>query len=209
MEVLLQPAARVLVARLGALSQRRRRRQPQRADRLGAPEDVRLRRDEGERAVLAVHEHLPAELLAQQVLGGLVVDRAYDVGDDPHGVRLLELPLDDAVARRVVVVHARRVDEHRARLERLPAARVDAHLTCSTRAVHMQCTRSSGHAAHMQCPCHAVHVQWTCRAHAVHTPQARTCLTIGQYEPHTQLVRPNGPSGQPRVHVTSSLFESM
>jgi hypothetical protein len=52
----------------------------------------------------AIHEHLPAELLAQQVLGGLVVDRAYDVGDDPHGVRLLELSLDDA--KRLALISA-------------------------------------------------------------------------------------------------------
>mmetsp|Transcript_5886 Transcript_5886/g.19484 ORF Transcript_5886/g.19484 Transcript_5886/m.19484 type:complete len:519 (-) Transcript_5886:248-1804(-) len=128
MKVLLEPLHCELVARLGALEQAGARRQPKRPHSLGAVEDVGLRRNECERSELAVHQQLPTEVLPQHVTGRLVVDRPHNIGDDPDGVGVLELALDHRVARRVVVVHARRVDQHTARREHRPVPRPHPHL---------------------------------------------------------------------------------
>ena len=92
------------------------------------PQHVGVRRHKGERAELPVHQKLPPELLAQHILGRLIVDGAHDVADDPDGISVFQVRLHHAVARRVVVLHAGRVHQYGASAQHDPLARVEARL---------------------------------------------------------------------------------
>eukprot|EP00964_Phaeocystis_antarctica_P124260 scaffold87938_cov66-Phaeocystis_antarctica.AAC.2 len=112
------------VARQAARARRRAVRQPEVLDELGRREQVGLcrdegelawyrvaGRDEGERAGEARAEQRAAQRQRHHVLGALVVARSPYIGDDEHRVRLGHHAAEHAVARRVVVMQAWRVEQ--------------------------------------------------------------------------------------------------
>lgn len=54
-------------------------------------ENVGLRTHKRHTAVLAVHEELSSEALAQQVLGCPIIDCAVNAGDHPDRVAILQI----------------------------------------------------------------------------------------------------------------------
>ena len=105
------------------------------------PEHIELRSlglqvaTEGERAGKARAEQRAAQRQRHHVLGALVVAGAPYVGHDEHRVRLGHDAAEHAVARRVVVVQARRVEQpNAARAQR--ARRADGERAAQGHAPH-------------------------------------------------------------------------
>mmetsp|Transcript_17956 Transcript_17956/g.47762 ORF Transcript_17956/g.47762 Transcript_17956/m.47762 type:complete len:620 (-) Transcript_17956:338-2197(-) len=126
--VLLDPRFGELASFLGAFFQSRGWREPQARDCLGALQHIRLGGDKDEASIGPVHQKLPAKVVVEHILGRLVVDRSIDVAHDPNRISILQVALHHLVSGRIRVVHARGVNEDRARLEHAPFPRLDGNL---------------------------------------------------------------------------------